>query len=99
VWTTEVRGREQDECAGERQRPGRIDVEDERGARDRAGEMQATDVVRRPTLGFDPPASVDSDASLVRVLVRTVVVMSRTPVRWTAAFRIPTENASSARTM
>ena len=50
-------------------------------------------------MDWHPPASHDSDASPVRVVVRTVVDMSRTPIRRTAALRVPTLNASSAITV
>ena len=46
-----------------------------------------------------PPASGESAASPVSVIVSTVVVRSGTPIRRTVAFRTPIANASSAITM
>ncbi len=61
--------------------------------------MQTTDVARRVAFGFLPPASHESAASPVSVVVTTVVVMSATPMRRTTELRIPMAKASTAITV
>ena len=61
--------------------------------------MDTSEVARFPAFGLVPPASVESAASPVSVVVSTVVVMSGTPRRRTATLRAPMAKANSAITV
>ena len=56
--------------------------------------MERTDVEASRAFGLVPPASEESDASPVNVVVSTDVDMSRTPMLRTAALRVPMPAAS-----
>ena len=61
--------------------------------------MDTNEMSRCDAFGLEPPASDESEANPVSVVVSTVVVMSATPRRRTAVFRAPMLRARSVMTV
>ena len=75
-------------------------VQDQDGAHQRTAEhAEAPSSCPTRACGSLPPASQESDAMPVSVVVRTVVVMAGTPRRSTTELRIPIGNDSRAITV